>query len=122
MKRENTEITKQVINAQKRNPLKGDFVPQVNKNLVDLSISENDLLLRSEEDLKSLLKNKLRAVAFQELIEKAREHSKVNENIYKDMNGCAYLSDKRFTPDIVNLLFSFQTRCFDMKNNFRNKY
>ena len=42
--------------------------------------------------------------------------------MYKNMNGCEYLNDGRFTPDIVNLLFAFQTRCFEMKHNFRKKY
>ena len=42
--------------------------------------------------------------------------------MYKDMSGCEYLNDKRLTPDLVNLLFAFQTRCFELKHNFRNKY
>ena len=33
-----------------------------------------------------------------------------------------YLDDKRFTPDLANLLFKFRTRMFNVRNNFRNQY
>ena len=33
-----------------------------------------------------------------------------------------YINDDRFTPDLVNLLFEFRTRMYNVKNNFRNNY
>ena len=92
------------------------------RRVLSYIITESDLHLRSENDLKSLFNEKLNQVPYNYLISKAREHSKVNDAMYKDMSGCKYLNDKRFTPDLVNLLFAFQTRCFELKHNFRNKY
>ena len=38
------------------------------------------------------------------------------------MKGSEYFFDKRFTPDLANLVFKFRTRMYEFKNNFRKKY
>ena len=72
--------------------------------------------------LKNMITKKIHKLAFDFLISKAKQHSKVNETSYKDCEGCAHYKDPRFTPDITNLLFKFRTRTYLVKNNFRNNY
>ena len=38
------------------------------------------------------------------------------------MNGSEYLFDPRFSPDLSKLVFSFRTRTYNVRNNFRNQY
>ena len=34
----------------------------------------------------------------------------------------AYMNHPQLTPDLVNLIFKFRTRMYNVKNNFRNNY
>ena len=52
MKRERSEITRKVIEAQKRNTIKGDFYNQVKSDMDYLNITELDICIQSEEQLK----------------------------------------------------------------------
>ena len=56
------------------------------------------------------------------LLDKAKNHTKVRQEIYCDLNGSKYLFDPRFSPDLSKLVFRFQTRTYNVRNNFRNQY
>ena len=56
------------------------------------------------------------------LLEKAESHSKVRQELYNNLNGLEYLFDPRFSPDLSKLVFSLQTRSYNVRNNFRNQY
>ena len=47
--------------------------------------------------------------AFEYLMTKARNHSKVNDEAYVDLNGCKYFFNNRFTSQKAKLLFMFRT-------------
>ena len=51
-----------------------------------------------------------------------KSHSKVQQGIYKNLNGMQYFQDNRFSTDQIKLLFKLRTRMFDVRNNFRNNY
>ena len=121
MNREDGELTKQVVTQQKISCYEGDFYPQVCQDMVSLSISEQDLKC-TKEQLKALVCAKIKARSYEYLISKAKQHSKVKEEIYGNAEGAAYYMDNRFTPDLVTLLFKFRTRTYLVKNNFRNNY
>ena len=122
MKRDNNELTKRVVVSQMERNTKGDFHSQVVESMEQLNIQMEDIMSRSKNSLKELLMKKVSIVAFQYLIGLAQSHSKVNEKIYKNLNMAEYLIDSRLTPDLVNLLFKFRTRMFNVRNNFRNNY
>ena len=121
MNRNDHEITKQVIQAQKKECLHGDFLAQTERDMQLLSITYKELTM-SKETLQTYLDKRVETVAFQFLIEKANKHSKVQNSLYTTCEGAAYFQDHRFTPDLANLLFKFRTRGFMVKNNFRNNY
>ena len=87
-----------------------------------LDITENEVLSDSKYSLKEKIKKAVAKVALQHLLTIGRTHSKVRTNLYSNMDGMKYMRDPRFTPDIVNLLFKFRTRMFNVRNNFRNNY
>ena len=57
-----------------------------------------------------------------DLVHKASTHSKVHEELYVDLNGCKYMFDKRFSPELSQLVFKLRTRMYGVKSNFRNQY
>ena len=59
MKREKSEITRKVIEAQKRNSIKGDLYNQVKSDMDYLNITELDICIKSEEQLKRDLISKI---------------------------------------------------------------
>ena len=108
IQRDDMEITKQVVLAQKRDSRKGDFYSQVKQDMDSISISFEELAgVTNSERLKEILALKINDLAFEYLIVKAQNHSKVNDKIYTNCEGCAHYSDPRFTPDITNPLFKF---------------
>ena len=57
--------------------------------MASLSISEQDLK-RTKQQLKVLVHDKVKNKAYQFLISKARQHSKIKEEIYENGEGAAY--------------------------------
>ena len=121
LNRSENEITKKVIRVQEEGCLDGDFLAQTKRDMQFLSITDVELRM-SKESLKAVLLKKVNEAAFQFLIAKASQHSKVNASLYTTCEGANYFRDQRFTPDLANLLFKFRTRGFLVKNNFRNNY
>ena len=115
MLREDEELTSQVIKAQEESCVKGDFVPQAMSDLEYLHMSKDELFSRSDENLKCYLDDALNWVAYRDLIQIAKSHSKTNENLYSNMKGCSYFFDSRFTPDVSKVLFMFRTRMFGVR-------
>ena len=122
MMRDDDEITKMVVLCQMDNMIEGDFYPQVSDDMKLLKISEDDIMFSSEGALRELVKQAIDKAALKFLLDLGNTHSKVNVNLYRDMSGMKYMKDYRFSPDVVNLLFKFRTRMFNVKNNFRNNY
>ena len=102
--------------------LKGDFYTQVKYDMDLLNMSETDILTRNESELKTELTSRIQKAAYEYLMEKARNHSKTRNELYKDLGGSSYLSDHRFRPDLAKIVFCFRTRTYRVKNNFRNHY
>ena len=101
---------------------KGDFAEQALNDMALLNLTKNECLEMSNNKLKDVLKEKACSAAFKHLINKAKIHSKVNAEVYSNVDGMAYINNPQFSPDLVNILFKFRTRMFNVKNNFRNNY
>ena len=122
MKREENELTRRLIEVQKERGVDiGDFYDQAKSDQDRLHVT-NEMMLGSKETLKKEIKKNLDTLAFQFLINKARSHTKMNDEAYTSCEGAACYNDSRFTPDMLSLLFKFRTRTFLVKNNFRNNY
>ena len=122
MERDEGEITKAVVMRQKQTRLEGDFYMQVHNDMNLLNIPEIDIFEASKDVLKVKIKKQIHDAAFTFLLEAAKKHSKVRDEIYMNLQGMIYFDDKRFTADLSNLLFKFRTRMFNVRNNFRNQY
>ena len=122
MNRSDDEITKAVVARQKISQIPGDFYVQVLGDMTRLNISESDIKNQSKTALKKQIDQAIGKIAFEDLLEKAKSHSKVREDLYSDLKGMEYMKDPRFTTEDVNTLFRFRTRMFNVKNNFRNQY
>ena len=111
-----------ILLTQIESKLEGDFYHQVKNDMEILGISEQIILSTSKEEIKEMLDEKIRMVALEHLLTKARSHSKVRQEIYTHLNGSSYFNDTRFSSTKAKLLFKFRTRMFGVRNNFRNKY
>ena len=79
--RPDEELTKKIVIAQKQQPVKGDFYAQVRDNMEELSIND-DLLCESKIKLREVITKKIKKRAFEYLLDKAKNHSKVNTELY----------------------------------------
>ena len=122
MNREDDELTKMILVSQKETKLKGDFYQQVSNDMAKLGITDNLILTSSKGNVKEILSENIQKQAFEYLMTKARNHSKVKHEAYVDLNGGKYFFDNRFTSQKAKLLFMFRTRMFTVRNNFRNNY
>ena len=120
--RDENEITKKVVMCEKELGIQGGFYAQAKADMDYLSIPEEIVNMTDKEKLKDILTWNAKTKAYDYLIEKARGHSKVEEKIYTNCDGCKHYYDSRFTPDLINNLFRFRSRTFLVKNNFRNNY
>ena len=106
--RNDDELTKKVMIAQKTLQYKGDVYQLVQEDMEMLNIGEDELSAISKPRLKDLLDKRISEVAFEYLINKAKSHSKVNHETYKNLDGMHYFTDNRFSTDQTKLLFKFQ--------------
>ena len=86
LNRSDEELTKRVYNAQKKNPLEGDWVKMVEKDfeVLGLRINESEILNCTKSQYKSVVKRKLRDHMFSELKRVQSDHSKIKIIEYKN--------------------------------------
>ena len=121
LKRDNTELTKQILMAQSNNPCKGDFIELVQADAQQIGVSCNfeDLVKLSKNVLKRTVKEKVREAAFKYLLEIKSTHSKVAHIHYKDLSAQNYLKNILFTNEEAKLLFELRTKTAkQFKGNF----
>ena len=120
--RDDSELTKKVILAQVRSPLSGDFMYQVKASMSALSISHSEIMMQSKDELRGLIDKRINSIAYDYLIQLGQNHSKVNTDLYSNLEGSDFLFDNRFSTELCNILFKFRTRMYTVKGNYRNKY
>ena len=109
--------------AQCDNPVKGDWVKTINKDLEDLEInlSLNEIQNLSKSAFKNIVKEKSRQKAFQYLTEIKNSHSKSKELVYHELSLQDYLKpgnelsiqDKKF-------IFAARSNMLELNANFKN--
>ena len=121
LQRDDDEITKKVVILQKEHCRNGDFYTQTKADMDYLSISDANIC-DSKYQLEKILQKNCKMKAYEYLMNKAKNHTKVKEDLYLNCEGCSHYEDIRFSTELANLLFKFRTRTFLVKNNFRNNY
>ena len=116
------ELVKKVFNIQKKFPVRGDWIKQIESDLLQLKIeqSESEIKCMKKEEFKKLVKEKLETMASNFLEDLKENHSKTEKLFeYKLQN---YLTSQNLSTEQKKLLFSLRTRSIHVKTNYRNKY
>ena len=120
---EENEIVKKVYTAQKQNPTSGDFVQLVEKDLMDLRITQAHLELHGKSDFKKLLKNIVTKEAFKELLELKEKHTKVKHIEYDTLKIQNYLQSPNICTEETQVLASLRSNCIKtVRTNFPKLY
>ena len=124
LKRNESELTRQILMAQKENPTKGDFYCQVVKDfkIIGETLDEREITSKSKFSFKNNIKWKVRNAALLYLIEKQQKHSKIKNILYDELETQTFMTSPLFQNSEVSLLFALRSRYVDCKANFRTKY
>ena len=88
-----------------------------------LTIKEIDIKIRSQPEIKEMLKQKIKKKAYDYLMSLTDKHTKTRKELYSNkLEISQYFIDNRFNAELSQITFMFRTRMFKVKNNFRNKY
>ena len=122
--RHDTELIKQIYSAMKDDPIKGDWIHIVQKDMmdIDLNMSDDSISKLTKEDFKKIIKEKVRKSAFIELEKVKQDHIKVKHIVHDNLNNPQnYLKSSLFTNKQSSLLFNLRSHCVnEFKRNFYN--
>ena len=118
-----SELVKQVYSAQKIAPYKNDWILQIKDDLdmCNIELTETEIAKMKKEKFKVLVKNSVRELAKEHLLNIKNSHSKsrsLNENFVMQ----TYLQSKMLSLHEKQLLFQLRTYSYNCKANFKNKY
>ena len=119
-----SSLIHKVYRAQKIDPVKNDWVNQVNQDKKDFNINFDDVQIRkiSKDAFKKKVKRGARSAALNYLNSLKETHSKLENIEFNNLECQEYFNDKRLSPNEVKLLFNLRTRMFNCKDNFKNQY
>ena len=125
LKKEETELVRKIYQAQKDDPLPGDFCEIVRDDMKDigLDIPDCQISLYTKQKFKALVKNKISEAAFKYLKDLQTNHSKMQAINYIKFKLQDYLSSPLFNNESRNLLFRLRTRTvIGIKSDFKGIY
>ena len=125
LKRDDTELTKRVFEAQLQNPSDGDYVQLVKSDFEEMNISFNldNVKTTGVETFKKQIKNKVKEAALKYLQEKQKTHNKVKHIEYNKLETQKYLTSPLFTNIETSLLYGLRTKTNrTFRANFSNLY
>ena len=118
-----TSLINRFLQAQKHSPVKGDWYSNVTNHMkiINLHLSEEELIRTSKQKLKLILNKKVNESAFQYLLSKRK--SKGMEINYGQLQMAQYLSpnEYKFTIKDKILMYSVRNRMTNNFHNFPNK-
>ena len=84
--------------------------------------SDDEIAKLSKGKFRKLIEEKIKSFAIKYLQTLALKHSK-STNIAKEKFGRkGYFTDRRFSKEDIQLLFSLRTKMLDVKSNFQNQF
>ena len=115
------ELLRRVYDAQKKNPVKGDWTELVENDLVEFGINLNEECIEKMTKLeyKLLVKKKIYDNVFEKLKIKQKGHSKIKNISYSELKTQGYMKSPMLNNHEASLLFSLRSRTTkDFKANF----
>ena len=119
------ELIRKIYEAQKRKPVKNDWINIVRRDCEELKITYNETQISSlkKSNFKNIVREKIRTNAFKFLLGIKISQSKLSDIEYPKFEMQNYLRSSEITNDEKSLLFRIRTRTVDdIKTNFRTKY
>ena len=114
-------MIKKVFLAQRENSSKGDFAQLVEKDLKDFGISYENLSSGGITKIK--LKTMAEEKAFESLLLKQKDHSKVRTIKYDELKMQQYLKSEGFNQKEAKMLTSLRSNCVKgIRHNFSKMY
>ena len=88
----------------------------------EISESDDEIAIMTKQKFKSIVEEKIGKAALKYLQELKKKHSK-SRNIPSDkIEVKQYFSDRRFSKEEVQLLFTLRTKLLDVKQNFKSQF
>ena len=123
MERDPNELVKKVFEAQKLNPTCGDFVKLVEKDMIDLGTTYDEVTSENKEHLKKKLKINARSACFKELKSKLSSHKKIKHIQYKSFEIQSYLRSPNLHPEEMQTITALRSKCVKtIRTNFSSMY
>ena len=120
---EEDSLLRRFFEAQISNPVKGDWVVTVKKDLEDLGINQTflEFAQMSKTHAKKMIREKVEIAAFNYLSELKSTHSKARNLQYSRLRLQSYLKSDPSDLSIQEKQFAFaaRTRMLDVKGNFK---
>ena len=113
LNRPDYEIIKQVYEAQRKEPCKGDWITLINDDMTkyDIKLSDEAIKDMTDIDYKKLIKRKVREKSFNELENIKRNHDKVNTIKFgQSDDGESYLTCDLFNNKQISTLFNLRCK------------
>ena len=122
--RDTGEMLYRVFEAQVENPVKNDWIIQVEDDLTSFDIPKDFDFIRSFKRLKfkEYVKEKAKYAAFEALLKLKENHSKVQKLSYSTLKLQDYLFDRQITVNQARIVFKSRTRMNRYYVNFKGKH
>ena len=116
------DLLRKVFEAQKRNPVKGDWVLKVQEDLRMLGLSNDFENIKSfkKTTFKKMIKSEIIKLALNYLNNIKSEHSKMTNLNYDKLEIQSYLTSTNIYPQLAKQIFKWKTRMMNFKMNFKN--
>ena len=119
--RDDQELIKRVYDAQKEDPVKGDWINLLKEDFkyIGQDLNEEEAKSTGRTEYKKVIKSKVREKVFIDLNLIKETHSKVQNIQYETFETQEYMKNNNLTNNEVSLLFALRTRTMrSVKNNF----
>ena len=112
LKRPATELTHKVYKAQQENPVKGDWVQLLEKDLemLGMVLNEDKVKELSKAQYKTEIKSRVKSVVIELLQKKQEEHTKIKHIKYEKLSMQKYLKSHMFNSHEASTLISLRSR------------
>ena len=126
LKRHENEIIRKIYSAQKKNPIRGDWIKLVEADIkeLEMNIEVEYIEQMNENNFKEMIQRKVRQQAFNEVKLLKDKHKKVKQKPFVGLGDPQiYLKHKYFSHKISSLLFNLRCQTVrNVRNNFHKYY
>jgi hypothetical protein len=124
LKRPEEELIRRVYQAQKNDPLPGDFYQLVQQDyqVIGETMTEEYVQQQNRDAFKKEIKEKTKMAALKFLKDLQSKHSKIRDICYQKLETQAYMTSPIFNNEEVSLLHALRSRYINVKANFSSKY